>query len=230
LNPSTERLPEDDVRLPFTIDEFLDVFRRYNEAVWPAQWLLIAIALVAIVAAAKRRPRIRAIPMIALAGLWLWMGIIYHGLFFRAINPAATLFMILFVAQGGAFLWLARRQPAEVAAVSPGGGAVLMAYALLIYPALGLLMGHRYPEAPTFGLPCPTTIFTLGLLLWMRQAFPRALLVVPVLWAIVGTSAALQLGMLEDLGLPIAALVAIVLSARRRPGAVLQSLSPRRLS
>lgn len=218
------------MRLPFSIDEFFDVFRRYNEAVWPAQWILIALALVAIVAAATRQPRIRAIPMIVLAGLWLWMGIVYHGLFFRAINPAASLFMILFVVQAGAFLWMVRRPVPDAVAVSPGAGAVLMTYALLIYPALGLLMGHRYPESPTFGLPCPTTIFTLGLLLWMRQAFPRALLVVPVLWAIVGTSAALQLGMLEDLGLPIAALVAIVLSVRQRRGASLRSLSPRRVS
>ncbi|HEX6316256.1 MAG TPA: DUF6064 family protein [Gemmatimonadaceae bacterium] len=216
------------MRLPFTIDEFFEVFRRYNEAVWPAQWVLIAIALVAIVAATGRHPRLRAVPMMALALLWLWMGIVYHGLFFRAINPAAAIFMILFVAQGAAFLWVTRRPVTDAHAVSAGAGAILMTYALLVYPALGLLMGHRYPESPTFGLPCPTTIFTLGLLLWVRQAFPRPLLIVPVLWAIVGTSAALQLGMLEDLGLPVAALVAIVLTVRRRPRPVLRTISPHR--
>lgn len=218
------------MRLPFTIDEFFDVFRRYNEAVWPAQWILVAIALVAIVAAASSRPRIRAAPILVLALLWLWMGIVYHGLFFRAINPAATLFMILFVGQAGAFLWVVRSPLPDVRAVSPGAGAVLMIYALLAYPALGYFMGHRYPESPTFGLPCPTTIFTLGLLLWMRQAFPRALLIIPALWAIVGTSAALQLGMVEDLGLPVAALVAVVLTGRGRTGTLMRSLSPRRVA
>ena len=29
------------MRLPFTIDQFLDVFRRYNLAVWPAQWVVV---------------------------------------------------------------------------------------------------------------------------------------------------------------------------------------------
>ena len=29
------------MRLPFTIDQFLDVFRRYNLAVWQAQWVLV---------------------------------------------------------------------------------------------------------------------------------------------------------------------------------------------
>ena len=39
--------------LLFTRDEFFDVFRRYDEAVWPAQWLLAALALVAVVFAVR---------------------------------------------------------------------------------------------------------------------------------------------------------------------------------
>ena len=40
--------------------------------------------------------------------------------------------------------------------------------------------GHRYPHMPTFGLPYPTVIFTLGLTLWLVRPFPRAMLVIPV--------------------------------------------------
>jgi hypothetical protein len=102
----------------------------------------------------------------------------------------------------------------------PGGlrraaGAVVMLYALLGYPALGYLLGHRYPEAPTFGAPCPTTILTFGLLAWAANPIPRTVLIVPVLWALIGTSVVWQFGMLEDAGLIAAAVVAIVTTLRR---------------
>ena len=83
-------------------------------------------------------------------------------------------------------------------------------FALLVYPLLGWAMGHRYPEVPTFGLPCPTTIFTIGTLLFARGAVPRSLLVVPVLWSAVGSSAAFTLGVYQDLGLLVAGVVAVM--------------------
>ena len=65
---------------------------------------------------------------------------------------------------------------------------------------LGYFLGHRYPAAPSFGLPCPTTIFTLGLLLWKRDKMPAWLFLIPLLWSAIGFSAALVLGMKEDVG------------------------------
>lgn len=62
---------------------------------------------------------------------------------------------------------------------------------------------------PTFGVPCPTVIFTFGVLTWCLRPVPRSVLVVPVLWALLGVSAATSLGAVEDLGLPIAALLAL---------------------
>ena len=43
------------MRLPFTIDQFLDVFSRYNVAVWPAQWGLAAIQNLALIPEALDR-------------------------------------------------------------------------------------------------------------------------------------------------------------------------------
>ena len=197
--------------MPFTIDDFLGVFRRYNEAVWPAQWILVILALVAVVAALRARWLTRA-PMYILALLWLWMGLVYHLAFFRSINPAAVVFGSLFIVQAGVFAWLALRIPAVRFTVQRNTagllGALMILFALVIYPSLGWLAGHRYPAAPTFGLPCPTTVFTFGLLLWAQPALPRRVLIIPVLWSVVATVAALQLGMVEDVSLPLAAIVA----------------------
>jgi hypothetical protein len=208
------------MRLPFTAKQFFRIFRQYNETVWPAQWLLVLAALAAVVLALRGGPRAGRIVSAILAMLWLWMGVVYHLLFFRTINPAALAFGVLCIGQSVLFAWLGvqrgqvRFRPRWDAAGVVGGALLL--YALVIYPALGYALGHRYPDAPTFGLPCPTTIFTFGLLLWTRPVAPRSLLVFPVLWAIIGTSAAVQLGVREDFGLPVAAALAIALLLRRR--------------
>jgi hypothetical protein len=79
---------------------------------------------------------------------------------------------------------------------------------MLIYPILGQLLGHLYPRCPTFGVPCPTTIFTFGMLLWTIGKVPKYVLIIPLLWSIIGFSAAINLGIKEDIGLLIAGLVA----------------------
>ena len=196
------------MRIPFTIEQFLDVFRRYNESVWPAQWILLLVGVAAVVLARRADPRASRAISLALAGLWLWMGVVYHLTFFRAINPAAVAFGLLFVAQAALLAWLGawRGRLAFAARADAAGvtGGLLVLYALVAYPALGYVLGHRYPAAPTFGVPCPTTIFTFGLLMWARPPVPRAVVVVPALWSVVGASAAGWLGMREDLGLVVA--------------------------
>lgn len=200
--------------LPFTADQFFDVFARYNLAVWPAQLLLTGGGVALAFLAWSGRPAAGRIVSSGLALLWLWMGVVYHLGFFRAINPAAALFAIFFVAEAALLLWFGAWRGRVRFARGGGGsgrmlGLLLVVYALAIYPALGLLAGHRYPSTPTFGLPCPTTILTLGLVVW--SSGPRRLVValIPLAWAVVGTSAALTLGVIEDLGLGAAAALTI---------------------
>ena len=170
--------------LPFTRDQFFEVFRRYNEAVWPAQWVLYAIACAAIMLAIRGKPRDGRLISGVLATLWLWMAIGYHFTFFAAVNRAAIVFGALFGVQAvlfGAYgVWkgqLEFRPQADLAGIT---GMLLVAYTLVGYPLLGTALGHRYPASPTFGVPCPTTIFTLALLLWARPSLPRALLAGPL--------------------------------------------------
>jgi hypothetical protein len=62
---------------------------------------------------------------------------------------------------------------------------------------------------PTFGLPCPTTIATFGLLSWASPRPPWFVWAIPVAWAFIGTSASFILGIPEDLGLAVAATLAV---------------------
>jgi hypothetical protein len=208
--------------MPFSQAQFFEVFRHYNEAVWPMQWLLNLLAIVAIVLAVRGQSA-RLVSVI-LGGFWIWMGIAYHWIFFARINRVAIAFGALFVIQGLLLLWMgvarSRIHFRVRTDLSGALGLTLITYALLLYPALGYLIGRRYPEIPTFGLPCPTTIFTFGLLLWTESSVPLRLVVIPAAWSLLGFSAARSLSMNEDYGLLIAGILAtaqLVLRARQLP-------------
>jgi len=206
-------------RLPFGREEFLDVIAAYNVAVAPLQLALLALAAAALALPLVHVPRAGRWVAAALSVLWLWMGVVYHIGFFSGINPAAFLFGALFVVQGGLFAAIAASRglpPPAWRGVRGMAAGVLLIYSLVAYPALADALGHAYPRLPTFGLPCPTTIFTLALLILGEHRPPRFLFVIPALWSLIGLAAALQLGMWEDLGLAIAGVLALVV-ARSMP-------------
>jgi Family of unknown function (DUF6064) len=208
------------VVLPFSRDAFLEVFRTYNEASWPAEIVLVMLALGAAVGALRGTRRSSSFAGGVVVALWLWMAVAYHWMHFARVTPAAWLFGVIFVGEAvllgralldGRLRFGARRGPAKVL------GLVILVYAMLIYPLLGTVSDHPYPRSPSFGLPCPTTIFTFGMLLLTARTVPRSLLVIPVAWAAVASTAPLLFGIWEDLGLAVAAIVVPTVLVVRRP-------------
>lgn len=204
--------------LPFTEAQFFDVFRRYNEAVWPAPVALTVLALVAVGLVLRPRPFSGVAVSAILSVLWAWGAVVYHLAFFSRVNPVAPAFAALFLAGALLFLWLGvvRRR---LAFAPPGrartvAGVALLAYALIAYPALSSALGHAYPATPTFGLPCPTTLFTVGVLAFLEPPYPGVVVLPAVLWSLVGAQAALLLGVTQDLALLAAAAVGGVLMTR----------------
>jgi hypothetical protein len=197
--------------MPFTINDFLNVFKEYNSAVFPFQIVLFASAIYIIYLAFSIKKYTNKIISVILSFYWLWIGIVYHILFFAKINPAAYVFGIIFILQGILFFKIGFIDKKLEFEVSKNWktyiGVLFILYALIIYPVLGYIGGHIYPESPTFGLPCPTVIFTFGILLWVKKRFPLYLLVIPFIWSIIGLSAAINLGIREDFGLIVAGLI-----------------------
>jgi Family of unknown function (DUF6064) len=194
--------------IPFTTEQFIQIFEKYNQAVFPMQFVLILVAIISVLLAANPKPFTNKTISGLLGFLWLWTGVVYHLTFFTKISPPAYLFGALFVFQGLLFLYegVAKNRLSFRASQKNYGilGAMFIVYALVIYPLLGYALGHIFPAVPTFGTPCPTTIFTFGLLLFTDKKVPFRLLAIPVLWSIVGTSAALNFGIKEDFGLTVA--------------------------
>lgn len=207
--------------LPFSREQFFTAFAHYNVAVWPAQLVLALLALAMTVLVLHRPAQAGRLVSCGLALLWGWMALAYHLAFFWPINPAAPLFAALSLAAATAFLWRGgvRGGLQFRRGLSASGwlGLAMIGFALVGYPALGAAIGHRYPAAPTFGLPCPTTIFTVGLLLMAAPPLPRMLVVAPLAWAVIGSSAAFALGVTQDLGLVVAAAAGVCLLRRRSP-------------
>jgi hypothetical protein len=206
------------VTLPFTSDQFYAVFGAYNEAVWPAQLFLVALAVLALVFVAFPRGWSGQAVSVILALLWAWSGLAYHLTFFTSINPLAYVFAAVSATGALVFIWqgvVRRRLRFQFArSACAAVGVALVVFALFIYPAWSVYSGHGYPEMPSFGLPCPTTLFTMGLLTFLVPPYPRSTLVVPVLWCLVGVQAAFLLGVWQDLALLVAAAVGAVLIAR----------------
>ena len=186
--------------LPFTPDQFFGVFAEYNEAFWlvvVALWFATIAALVLV----WRYPE-RWSPMLSLflGALWLWNAAAYHAFLFTRINPAAWIFSALFAVQAALFLRSGGQgRPVYLSSTGArqGVGLALGAYAVA-YPFLTMALGHDYPATPTFGLPCPTTILTIGLLLTVRERVPLSLSVIPILWGFIGGSAAALLQVHTD--------------------------------
>jgi hypothetical protein len=200
--------------MPFSIDEFFAVFARYNAAIWPLQLLAYLLAAAAVGALALHIRRRTAVVTGILAMLWAVNGIGYHWLFFAEVNPAAWAFGAVFLVQAFVLASAPYLFPALQFAVRRDArsivGLTLVAFAAVAYPLLGWLAGHDYPASPMFGVaPCPTTIFTVGMLLLGTWRAVRWLLIVPALWAAIGGSAAILLNVPQDYGL-IATLLLII--------------------
>ena len=195
--------------LPFTHDEFFGIFAEYNRIFWPvvgALWLVTAGAVVA----TWRSPARCSSALTHLLGfLWAWNAVAYHAFLFTRINPAAWLFSALFAVQALLLFRAGARQQAEYfMARGPMhvAGVGLVGYALA-YPFISVALGHDYPAAPTFGVPCPTAILTIGVLLTMgpggsgRESFALAPAVIPAVWGFIGGSAAVLLTVTADYAL-----------------------------
>jgi hypothetical protein len=185
--------------LPFSHEQFVGVFATYNEAIWPAQIVAYVLGLVVLAALVRQHSAARPIATVALAAMWAWTGAAYHWLHFAQINPAAWLFGAMFVLEAVG-LGTAR---APISLTRPPGprrrlGISLIVYSMLLYPLAGVLAGYQPTTLPWFGVtPCPLVLFTLAILL-LSDGTRWWVWVVPLMWSLIGGTAAWLLRIPQD--------------------------------
>lgn len=203
------------MNLPFTVEQFIGVFEDYNQAIWPMQVISYVLAGLTVFLLAKRTARSNRLITAVLAFFWFWMGAVYHLKYFSVINKAADIFGVLFLIQGLIFLIFGVIKEDIVFDFKLDRntvvGGLFILFGMVLYTVIGVLLGHIYPQAPIFGVaPCPTTIFTFGLLLFTKR-LPKAVLGIPLIWSLIGFFAAIKLGIKEDVGLLIAGITGTIM-------------------
>jgi hypothetical protein len=170
---------------------------------------------------APRRPVADRSIAAVLAVLWVWLAVVFQAMYATDVDRVlGVAYAVLFLAQGH-LLARAGVVAHELEFLTSNGwsgvlGWVALGYAVLVYPVLGALLGHGWPESPLLGMaPCPTTIATFGLLLLARPPVPHRLLVVPLVWALLAPPAAMGRGVYEDAGLLLAGVVAVAVIVLR---------------
>lgn len=199
------------MKIPFTTDQFFEIFETYNNAVFPVQFFWILLGLIAIFIIYSIKSAKNSAIGLFLGFLWLWTGIVYHLIFFSKINPGAYLFGGLFLLQGIFFIIETIRGKLSFSMnkeTSSLTGVFFIVFGLLIYPVISYFLEGSLDNTISLGLPCPTTIFTFGLLMVSRNNMSRYLLIIPSLWALIGTGAAVNFGVYQDYMMIVVAIIA----------------------
>jgi hypothetical protein len=206
------------MNLSIDLDRLLSVFGAYNLAIWPIQVFAYLAGLVALYSASKQTRFSNNIAAGILSFFWMWTGVVFCMFYWAPTYPMAYAFGVLFIAQGLVFLlnaikpgisFGARRNQFTII------GAFFIAYAMVLYPLLGSFFGHVYPRSLPFGLvPCPTSVFTIGLLMMTNKKVHRHVLVIPAIWSICAVVPVVS-GIYEDAGLILAGAVCIPMLLRR---------------
>lgn len=153
--------------------------------------------------------------------MWIWIGLAYHFAFFTEINKAAYLFGGLFVLQGLFFLFetfSGKKLEFDFIGKSMDYVAYFfLIFGIVIYPILLFFSENSLATTITLGLPCPSTILTFGFLMLTSTKLSKYLLIIPTLWTLAGTSAAINFGVYPDYLMPISALTALIyLTVRKK--------------
>jgi len=200
------------MKTPFTTEQFFSVFENYNSSVFPAQFILLLFGIFALYMVIAQKTKMDRTVGSLLGLFWIWMGAVYHIIFFYPINPAAMVFGALFILQG-IFLLVETFKRKKLEFSYSGNlkgnlGLIFIVFGLVIYPVISYFLGGSVEKTIAFGLPCPTTIATFGFFLLTGKKFSKYLLIIPSLWALIGTTAALKFGVYQDFLLILTAIVA----------------------
>jgi len=208
------------MQLPFTTEQFFNIIEKYNLSIFPFQLIITLLGAGCLFLLHSKLWSKDKIIGVYLGVLWLWIGAVYHLTFFTCINKVAFLFGAIFILQGLLILFytLAKNRLAFKFSYHRKDylGYFFILYGLIIYPIISYFVEGSFKMTIIMGLPCPSTIFTFGLFLLSTNKFPKILLIIPSLWAIVGLSAAINIGVYQDVMILIAALAANIFLIGRK--------------
>lgn len=196
------------------INDFFSTLQSYNEAFLSITIFTFLLGALIVYLAARKSKNSSKVISALMSFLWIWSGVVFFIIYYGPIDAEFLgltipgvwyLGGILFLIQSFLFLFfgvvkssLSFKFSSEISHVI---GALMILYAMVIYPIIGFLSGYGYPRYPIFGTaPCPLTIFTVGLLQWSDRKIPLVIVVIPFIWALMGIMPVLALNVWADIG------------------------------
>lgn len=208
------------MKTPFTTEQFFEVFKNYNSGIFPTQIFLFFLGLLLFFLVTSKIKRKNNYIGVILGLLWIWTGLVYHIIYFTEINKVALVFGSMFILEGIFILIETFRKNCFEFTFKKGTdgytGYFIMFFGLILYPLIGYLTEGDPKTVISLGLPCPSTIFTFGLFILSSSSLKKYLLIIPVLWSLIGLSAAINFGVYQDFMLIISAIVTLILVFRKR--------------
>ncbi|MCX6306495.1 MAG: DUF6064 family protein [Bacteroidetes bacterium] len=208
------------MKIPFTTEQFFTVIEKYNVTLFPFQIIILLLGIACLFLLHAKSSAKDQIIGLCLGMLWIWTGIAYHLFFFTVINKAAFMFGGIFILQGLMILFstLIKNRLVFTFSLHPKdyAGYFFILYGLIFYPVISYFAEGSFERTIVLGLPCPSTIVTFGFFILTGTKFPKYLLVIPSLWAVVGLSAAINIGVYQDVMILIAAITADIIWSLHR--------------
>lgn len=208
------------MKTPFTTEQFFSVFEKYNTAVIPFQLVIIIFGIFALLLVHTNHSLKNKLIGSFLGLLWIWVGLVYHIVFFTVINKLAFVFGTAFIVQGLVILINTFRKDqltySYYSQTKNYFGYLFILFSLIIYPLISYFIQGSFNRIIALGLLCPSTIFTFGCFMMTGDKFPKYLLIIPSIWAIIGVSAVIQFGVYQDFMMPITAIIADIMLNKRK--------------
>jgi hypothetical protein len=198
----------------FSLEEFLLVLESYNLFIWPLQ--IIAYVFIVLVLFFSVTPTKYSAKIVSavLSFFWLFTGIVFCLIYWAPTHIFGYVFGILCTVQGLLFLYNIIKSDITIDPQDKSSkliGILFVLYAMIGYQVFGYYLSHIYPKFFAVGLvPCPTTIFTLGIFLIINKSIPIKYFVIPLMISLGGFLAAYN-GIYEDIGLIIAGIISTIL-------------------
>lgn len=234
--------------LMFSAETYRRMFELHHRTWWPLQWLWAVVALVLLYRGLRsvhgqrphgqsqhgqpqhgQRGHVQWLVLAAPAVAWAFLAWAFFATRYAQIHLAGTYFAwaaaaqaVLLAALPFAKLPFATRGAAQTAQPSPRIAVALLAYAIVVHPALGLASGRDWRQIEWFGMtPDATALATVAALAMCDARWRRLALPVPLLWLLFSAATLWTIRSAEvwSLATGLVLALATVWTMRRSPGA-----------
>jgi hypothetical protein len=205
---------------PFLTEQFFLVIEDYNQWIYPFQVLLLILGFLCFGLLFLKKSYKNKIIGSILGFFWIWTGLIFHIAIYSSSNSYAYAFGGIFILQGLFIIIETFNDNKLVYSVKTRNryilGYILLAYGLIVYPLVSYIAQGSVTNIESLGAPCPTTIITFGFFMLTSVKFPRYLLIIPAVWALIGLVTAINFKIYEDFIIILVAFLAVIAKGKSR--------------